>query len=116
MNPTELRGWRPADWGKQMETKEVVVLARVRAKEGCEAEVWRELLALVEPTRREAGCLNYDLHSNTDDAALFMFHETWASREDLDRHLSQPHLDGFDERTEGKLAGPVEITFWEKLK
>lgn len=99
-----------------MENKRIVVTARVRAREGFEAEIERELLSLVAPSRAEAGCINYDLHRSTDDAAHFMFHETWASREDLDRHMSQPHLDAFDERTESMLAEPVEITFWERLE
>ena len=96
--------------------RQVVVLARVHAKEGFEAEVERELLALVAPSRAEGGCINYNLHRSTDDPALFMFHETWSSREELDRHMSQPSLDAFDERTESMLAEPVEITFWERLE
>lgn len=99
-----------------MENKQVVVLARVRAGEGFEAEIERELLALIASSRAEDGCINYDLHRSTDDAAHFMFHETWASREALDRHMSQPHLDAFDERAQSMLAEPVEITFWEKLE
>lgn len=99
-----------------MESKQIVVTARVRAREGFEAEIERELLALVAPSRAEEGCINYDLHRNGDDASLFMFHETWASREDLDRHMSQPSMDAFDERTEGMLAEPVEIAFWERLE
>ena len=99
-----------------MEKRQVVVLARVRAREGFEAEVERELLLLVAPSRAEEGCVNYDLHRSTDSPALFMFHETWSSRADLDKHISQPSMDAFDERTEGMLAEPVEITFWERLE
>ena len=99
-----------------MENKQIVVTARVRAKAGFELEVERELLLLVVPSRAEQGCMSYNLHRSTDDAAEFLFHETWSSREDLDRHMKQPHLDAFDERTEGLLAGEVEIAFWERLE
>ena len=99
-----------------MAGKQIVVTATVHAGEGFEAEIERELLALIAPSRAEEGCIKYELHRNTDDASLFMFHEIWASREDLDRHMSQPSMDAFDERTQSMLAEPVEIAFWERLE
>jgi quinol monooxygenase YgiN len=44
-----------------------------------------------------------------------MFYENWTSREDLDKHLSMPHLDAFDENVEGMLTEEVEITLWEMI-
>ena len=38
------------------------------------------LLALVEPTRKESGCLCYNLHRAKADKVQFMFYEQWASR------------------------------------
>jgi quinol monooxygenase YgiN len=38
------------------------------------------LAALVETTRLEAGCLNYDLHWSVDDAVWFVY-ENWRSPE-----------------------------------
>jgi quinol monooxygenase YgiN len=91
----------------------VTVLARVQARAGCEDEVRRLLLALVAPSRNEAGCLNYDLHQSTTDPTEFMFYENWVSRAALDAHMEMPHLDEFDARAAGLLAAPVEITFWQ---
>ena len=95
--------------------KKVSVTARVRAVKGMEDEVRRECLALVAPSRAERGCINYDLHQSADDACLFLFYENWESREDLDRHLATAHALRFDEMTEGMLAEPEEITFWEMI-
>jgi quinol monooxygenase YgiN len=94
---------------------QVSVLARVKAREGREDEVRRECLALVAPSRRETGCINYDLHRSADDTTLFLFYENWTSREDLEKHLLTAHALRFDERTEGMLAEPEEITFWEMI-
>jgi quinol monooxygenase YgiN len=91
----------------------VTVLARVRARAGKEAEVRRLLLALVAPSRTEAGCLNYDLHQSAADPAEFMFYENWTSRAALDAHAAMPYLDEFDALSEGLLAAPVEISFWQ---
>ncbi|MGH7451858.1 MAG: putative quinol monooxygenase [bacterium] len=96
-----------------MANKKVTVLARVKAKAGMEEQVKRECLALVAPSRKEKGCLRYDLHQSTDDPALFVFCEHWMSREDLEKHLEMPHALAFDKRTDGMLAEPEEITLLE---
>lgn len=95
--------------------KKVSVTARVRAGKGMEAQVRRACLALVQPSRAENGCINYDLHQSVDDAGLFLFYENWESREDLERHLATAHALAFDESTKGMLAEPEEITFWEMI-
>ncbi|HYY57771.1 MAG TPA: antibiotic biosynthesis monooxygenase [Pyrinomonadaceae bacterium] len=63
--------------------KQLSVVARVKAVKGMEEKVRRECLALVELSRLERGCINYDLHQSADDPSLFMFYENWMSREDL---------------------------------
>jgi quinol monooxygenase YgiN len=98
-----------------MTEERVTVLARVKARVGHEAEVRRLLLALVAPSRAEAGCLNYDLHQSADDPTEFMFYENWTSRAALDAHMDRPHLDEFDARAEGLLAAPVRVTFWQMM-
>lgn len=98
-----------------MTNKKLSVLARVRAREEAVERVKQECLALVEPSRAEEGCINYDLHQSLDDATLFVFYENWVSREALERHLEMPHSLRFDARTEGLLAAEEEITFWEMI-
>ena len=93
----------------------VTVIANVRAKSGAEAKVKQECLALVDLSRKEEGCINYDLYQSTDDSTLFIFYENWESREDLERHLETPHSLAFDKRAEGLLAEPEEITRCEMI-
>ncbi|WP_406283182.1 putative quinol monooxygenase [Embleya sp. NBC_00896] len=57
------------------------------------AELKDMLLALVEPTRREEGSLQYHLHEEAD-GTLFLY-EVWRSKEDLDRHMETPHMKAF---------------------
>ncbi len=45
----------------------VVLTAMIKAKPGEEDAVKEILLALVEPTRKEAGCLCYNLHQSKSD-------------------------------------------------
>lgn len=97
-----------------MSDKPVTVIAHIHAKPGMESETHIKLEALLEPTRAEAGCINYDMHRSADKPALFMFHENWTNKQALDQHLATPHLKAFMEETSRLLAKPVEITLWEK--
>ena len=96
-----------------MGNRNVTVLARVKAKEGMEDRVRVECLALVDPSRKDSGCISYDLHRSTNDPALFIFFENWMSRKHVEKHLEMPHSLAFDKRTNGMLAEPEEITFLE---
>lgn len=87
----------------------LTVVAHVHAKKGKEEETRKMLMALVEPTRREAGCLNYDLHQSDDDPALFVFYENWTAKAALDAHLTTPHVQNVLARAGELLASPPDI-------
>lgn len=78
----------------------LTVIAIITAKPGCEDQVRQGLLGLVGPTLKERGCLNYDLHVDNDDPAVFAFHENWESEADLDRHLESDHIKAFQKAGE----------------
>ncbi len=98
-----------------MKNKRIPVLALVKAKEGMEETIRQELLSLVNPTRSEAGCINYDLHQAADEKSQFMFFENWKSMEDLERHRETPHLKAFRQKAGSLLAKPIEVTLFEMI-
>lgn len=98
-----------------MAEKKLTVLARVKARPGMEERTRRALLALVAPTRKEEGCINYDMHQSQEDKSLFLFYENWTSKAHLDRHLAAAHIRTFFGKAEELLAQPAEITFWERV-
>jgi quinol monooxygenase YgiN len=98
-----------------MNAKTVTVIAQVKAKPGRESQVRKELLSLVGSSRKDAGCLNYDLHQGSDNPTLFMFHENWASKADLEAHLQKPALQATLARVGQMVAEPPQITLWEKI-
>ena len=73
----------------------LTVIASMRAKPGKEQELHDALVALVEPTTREKGYVNYDMHQGIEDPAVFYFYENWESPAALDAHLATPHLTQF---------------------
>ncbi len=93
----------------------MTVIAQMKAKPAQEAAVRKELSSLVEPSRKDAGCLNYDLHESSENPALFMFHENWTSKAHLDAHLAKPELQAVLARVGPMLAEPPRITLWNRL-
>jgi quinol monooxygenase YgiN len=81
----------------------LTVIARMHAKPGKEQELRSALEALIEPTSREKGYVNYDLHQGIEDPGWFFFYENWESAEDLDAHLNAPHLVEFARRLDDLL-------------
>jgi quinol monooxygenase YgiN len=95
--------------------KTVTVVATFQAKPGQEAKLRESLLGLLAPTRREAGCLNYDLHQSPEDPAKFLFHENWASKETLDAHLKSAHVAALLPRVDDLCTAFPEIKVWERI-
>jgi quinol monooxygenase YgiN len=79
----------------------LTVVAYMRAAEGKTEELRAALEALVEPTTKEDGSVNYDLHQGVEDPRFFTFYENWVSGEHLDAHLAAPHLVDFTGKVDG---------------
>jgi quinol monooxygenase YgiN len=87
----------------------LTVIASMRAKSGKEQELREVLEALIEPTVKEEGFVNYDLHQGVEDPAVFCFYENWTSPEHLDAHLKAPHLQEFSAKMDDLLDGELNI-------
>ncbi|SAK66811.1 antibiotic biosynthesis monooxygenase [Caballeronia hypogeia] len=74
---------------------EVAVVAIFVAKPGKEDELRKVLEANVEPTRKERGALQYDLHRDNAEPRRFIFVERWESQETLDEHGKSAHIQAF---------------------
>ena len=93
----------------------IILTAMVKAKPGQEDAVKEVLVALVELTRKEPGCLCYSLHQSKSDRTQFMFYEQWASKAAIDAHGKTPHMKALG----GKLKDKTEkggVVFYELLK
>jgi len=70
----------------------VHVVAHLTARPDTVVELRTLLFALLEPTRREPGCLRYTLLHNAVDPVDFTFVEEWVDDAALDAHFITPHL------------------------
>jgi quinol monooxygenase YgiN len=95
--------------------KSVTVIAHIFAKAGEEQRLKRALLDLVTQTRKEKGCINYDLHQSQENACQFVMYENWESAADLDAHANSAHLREFGKSMGQFLERPTQITKWNMV-
>lgn len=84
-----------------MITNQLTIVAKIIAKEGRRDFVKSELLKLIDITRAEEGCINYDLHQDNDNPNLFLFYENWVNKTLWQTHMENDHLKKYMEATEG---------------
>ena len=73
-------------------TKDLKVVAFMRAKAGQEKIVREAILACVRPSRQEDGNISYVAHVDQKESSLFVFVEHWGSAEARDKHLHSAHF------------------------
>ena len=88
---------------------QVTNLAFFRARRGQSESLGAVLAALVEPTRGESGCLNYDLHQSAEDADVWLVYENWRSPEGFDAHMLSENLQAFLKATPDLVAGNIDL-------
>lgn len=70
----------------------VTVVAKVTAKSAAIEAVKAELMKMIAPTRQEKGCIEYRLHQDNNDPAVFLFYENWQSAACVEQHMNSPHF------------------------
>jgi quinol monooxygenase YgiN len=85
----------------------LTIVANIKAKESEVERVKSELLKLIDATRAEEGCINYDLHQDNENPAHFLFFENWVSRELWQAHMGTPHIADYLAATEGAVESFV---------
>ncbi|HXL21011.1 MAG TPA: putative quinol monooxygenase [Candidatus Dormibacteraeota bacterium] len=92
----------------------VTLVVLLHPREGQELLLEAELRALVGPTRKEEGCLTYDLHRSADPPPAYLLHEVWASREAHTQHTRTQHFLRWNARKDALLASR-DATFWSQI-
>ena len=105
---------RPTSGSTKLPKNAVTLVVILRPKEGQEGLLEAELRALIAPTRREEGCLTYDLHRALEIPGAFLLHEVWATREHHRLHMKTPHFLRWDARKDALLTSR-DATFWSQL-
>jgi quinol monooxygenase YgiN len=92
-----------------MPSSSLRVVARIKAKSGTVGEVRELLCGLVEPTRKESGCVSYELLQNREDPTDFTFVEEWESDAAFERHAASDHIKTIGPKLEPVVADAPDI-------
>ena len=112
--PARLKARKRAASGSKLPREAVTRMVIMRAREGQELQLEAELRALVGPSRKEDGCIGFDLHRALETPGGFLLHEVWASRNAHTEHMHTPHFLRWDARKDALLSSRDGI-FWQQI-
>jgi quinol monooxygenase YgiN len=70
----------------------IFVVSKSIVKEGKLAEYKQKTVHLIEETRKEVGCISYDLCEDIDNPNILTFIEKWEDKMSLDAHMKTTHF------------------------
>ena len=112
--PARSKARRKAASGGRLPKDAVTLIVILRAREGQETLLEAEVRALVGPTRKEEGCLTFDLHRSVDTPGAFLLHEVWATRDAHTEHMHTPHFLRWNAGKDALLASR-DGTCWQQI-
>jgi quinol monooxygenase YgiN len=86
----------------------------LRPREGQELFLEAELRALIGPTRKEDGCLRYDLYRSAEGPAAYLLSEVWESCAHHTAHTKTDHFTRWNARKDSLLA-VRDVGFWKQI-
>lgn len=84
------------------------LVATITVKKESVENVKTEMIKLITPTRKEYGCIEYNLHQDNNDPAVFIFYETWESPACLKSHMNTEHFKNYVNAT-GRLVEKLDV-------
>jgi len=92
------------------EASQLVLIARLKVKPNSVESAKQAALAIIEDSRAEDGCLNYDFHQAIDDETIFIWHETWENKAAIEAHGASKHFKSFSRLIKDSVDEPLQIT------
>lgn len=92
------------------EASQLVLIARLKVKPNSVESAKQAALAIIEDSRAEDGCLNYDFHQAIDDETIFIWHETWENKAAIEAHDASKHFKSFSRLIKDSVDEPLQIT------
>ena len=93
----------------------VVLAVTWMAKTGREAEVAATLAKLTEESRKESGCVTYQVHRHKTDPRRSFIYEQYKDDAALETHRGSPHFLQYAKKELPKVADRVEGHLYEPL-
>lgn len=97
-----------------MGKKKIIILALFKSKPEFKDKAYQELKLLVEHTKKEPGCIKYELHLSLNEPTQFMLYEEWENQNALDLHKESSHLAHFRTTRMEYLSEQPNVSLWCK--
>ena len=91
------------------------VLARITVKPEAAEAAGKVLAELAAQSRKEAGCVQYEVYCQEQAPHILQTVEHWKSKADADAHMTTPHVGAAFAAAGPLLAGAPEILVYSKL-
>lgn len=92
----------------------IYIIETIDAKEGRTEELERLLLEAMPNSRKEKGCIFYDLYQEKDNPHRFALVMAFKDRSAYEHHITAPHIAALEKYSDTVYHNVVE-TFYQKL-
>ena len=93
----------------------MIVVARLKAKNGKEEEMETALREMVSKVEKEEGTLVYTLHRSQKDPSVFLFYEKYKDKDALSHHSSTPYFKELFGLLGPLFEGAPEIEMYDEI-
>lgn len=93
----------------------IKVVARNFAQDDKLHEIIELYKELVELTRKEKGCLKYELYQDEKDSKILTMVEEWESREALEDHFKAEHFVRIVPKVKKYMVKEADLNIYNKL-
>ena len=87
----------------------IIVTATMNVKPGNKDTFILESQDLISETRKEDGCISYNLLADTEDENILVMLEQWKDTDSLNRHMKTDHFKQFGDVIEQFLVKEIDI-------
>ena len=93
----------------------IKVVAKKLCREESMEEILRLLGELVRETRKETGCILYEVFQDIKDKKIITIIEEWESEKDLENHSVSPHFTDLVPKIADLCGNKREINIYKKI-
>ncbi|TSB47937.1 putative quinol monooxygenase [Alkalicoccobacillus porphyridii] len=94
----------------------IIIHAKMSVKPEYKEEFLKEIEAVIEGTRAEAGNTSYELFQDPKDANGFVMVENWKDMEAVQAHNTSPHFQSFIAAAKDMLSAPLQADVYQGEK
>jgi quinol monooxygenase YgiN len=92
------------------------LIVNVQVKKGEQKKFLAAAKPCIEATRKEKGCVLYELQQDSEDATKFVFVEKWKSVKALESHFGEDHVKKLLTVLADVIAGEPKFAFYVEAK